>query len=400
MKEKVLKNEADFDKLIREKKFAFGQIGDAETLVIFTFEFELKKDSMSEGGVPEKFDFFNCVFKEKVSVKILERNFRFEGCQFEKTFVCRDSEFKGKARLRNCVFHGTTDFRNTKFIDLADFWRSTFMERAIFYKTDFQGITVFSAATFEKNVLFTYALIEKPILFRGTTLKAGIDLSTAIIPGNIGTYGLSFGDFRTKNGKLNDDDYEKAISESGDIPIKNKRETFRILKQANIQQNNAIESIPFQVLEKKTLLTELTTSISRKKSKSEKESWIEFLAEKWNSIWDLVVLFLNWISNSFGRAPFQSAIFTLLVGAIFFYLNITQTEKYDMALNWEWEIVCTEIPNYVRFILPTHSLQYMEDPKFYEKYAVTNWYYLWDMLGRIFIGFGIYQTIQAFRKFR
>lgn len=395
----VLKTIEEFNNLIREKKFSFGQTGDDKTKVVFAFGFELNADSLRAGGVPAKFEFFNCVFQEKITVRSSERNIRFEDCRFEKDFKCTSSEFTKKVRVFNSVFYGTTDFTNAKFHDLADFWRSTFMQKTIFYKTDFHGTVVFSATTFEKNVLFTYTLIEKLVLFRGTVIKQGIDLSTAIITGSVGTFGLTLWDFKTKNRKLSDAEFETAVSETGEIPIKNKRETFRILKQANIQQNNTIESIPFQVLEKKALLSELLVSIGRGKSKKINETTGEWLAEKWRSCWDLLVLFLNWISNSFGRAPMQGVIFTLTIGALFFYLNIIQTEKYELALRLDWKIVREEIPNYFKFLLPTHGIEYLE-PEFYKKYMVTNWYYVLDILGRVFVGFGIYQTIQAFRKFR
>ncbi|GAB3217312.1 pentapeptide repeat-containing protein [Algoriphagus aestuariicola] len=331
----------------------------------------------------------DCVFTGKVRIYSRERNLTFENCEFHSEMDASESRINGKIRFMSCVFLGSTNFRNTKFKDLADFWRSTFQQKTVFYKTDFLGTAVFSATTFEKNVLFTYTLIEKLILFRGTKIREGIDLSTAIITGSVGTFGLSLWDFKEKKGKLSDTEFESAVSESGDIPIKNKRETFRILKQANIQQNNVIESLPYQALEKKTLLTELLDTLQKP----------DTFKEWWRSFWDLIVLGLNWISNYFGRAPMQGVIFTLTVGVLFFYLNIIQTEKYEVALNLDWNIVRKEIPNYLNFILPTHGLDYLGS-EFYEKYSVSNWYYVWDIVGRIFVGFGIYQTIQAFRKFR
>lgn len=389
METKVLNNTSDFDTLVREKKVAFGQIGAPDLRVIFDFPFHLQSDSLRVGGVPAEFNFYNCVFKKRITLASSKRNIRFEDCAFEDEFNCNNSDFEGKIRLRKCTFAEKANFKNAKFKDLADFWRTTFKKETIFYKTDFMGTVVFSATTFEKNVLFTYALIEKLILFRGTKIREGIDLSTAIITGSVGTFGLSLWDFKAKKGRLTDQEFETAVSETGEIPIKNKRETFRILKQANIQQNNVIESLPYQALEKKTLLTELLDSL--RKSDTVKE-W-------WRSWWDLFVLGLNWMSNSFGRAPMQGVIFTLAMGFLFFYLNITQTEKYEMAMSLSWDVFVEEIPNFLKFILPTHGLDYL-GPEFYKKYPVSNWYYVWDILGRIFVGFGIYQTIQAFRKFR
>ena len=380
---------SDFNFLILEKRNGFGQIGNSDFIVVFTFPFHLKADSMKIGGVPDKYEFYNCVFKKKVTVSYSERNIRFEECLFEEEFTCNDSAFKAKIRIRKCVFNKTTNFKNTRFHDLADFWRSEFKQETIFYKTDFLGTVVFSATVFEKNVLFTYTLIEKLILFRGAVIKKGIDLSTAIISGSIGTFGLELGDFDAKQGILSDEEFETAVSKKGEIPIKNKRETFRILKQANIQQNNVIESIPYQVLEKRTLLSELLISLCQPSSST----------ERWRSSWDLFILGLNWISNYFGKAPIQGVFFTVCIGAFFFYLSITRTGLYEISWNLESEILKTEIPNFFKFLLPTHGVDYL-GPEYYLKDKLSNWYYVWDILGRIFVGYGIYQTIQAFRKFR
>lgn len=383
-----LKQFMDLENLILTKRFSRGSFGDNNTKLIFTFKIDLNA-TFSIGGSPANYNFYNSVFKEDVIIGFVEKNLKLENCEFEKDFVGKNSIFRMKVRIQNCIFHGRVDFSNAKFQDLADFWRSIFKQETIFYKTDFLGTVVFSSATFEKNLLFTYTLIEKLIIFRGTDIKAGIDLSTSIITGSIGTFGLSLWDFKTKNGKLSDADFEHAVSLSGEIPIKNKRETFRILKQANIQQNNVIESLPYQALEKKTLLTELLDSLQKP----------DTVKEWWKSFWDLIVLGLNRISNNFGKAPMQGVVYTLTVGALFFYLNIIQTEKYEMTLSLSWDVFVDEIPNYLKFLLPTHGLDYL-GPEFYTKYEVSNWYYLWDILGRIFVGFGIYQTIQAFRKFR
>lgn len=391
----IVKKLADLESHIAAKEIK-GSVGDINTKLIFKFEIDLNS-TFSFGGSPANYRFLNCVFEENVTVGRTEKNLTIESCEFKKSFVCKNSLFKMKVRFLSCIFHGKTDFRNTKFNDLADFWRSTFKQETIFYKTDFLGMVVFSATTFEKNVLFTYTLIEKLILFRGTVIKKGIDLSTAIISGIIGTFGLSLWDFKTKNGKLSDAEFETTVSEKGEIPIKNKRETFRILKQANIQQNNAIESIPYQVLEKKTLLHEHWYSLRRPKTKGE-TTW-ELFTEKWQSTWDLFVLGLNWSSNYFGKAPMQGVIFTLCFGVLFFYLSITQTAKYAMALNLDADIFLEEISNYLKFLLPTHSIDYL-GPEYFKDGKVSSVFLIWDILGRIFVGFGIYQTIQAFRKFR
>lgn len=393
---KELKDEKEFERMILTDPAFKGQVGSETTQVVFEFELVLDK-SLSSGTVPIRYKYYNCVFKKRLSLCTSGNSISFEHCKFEDEFVCKNTTYKVKVRLKNCDFLGNTDFTNSKFHDLADFWRSTFKQKTIFYKTDFLGTAVFSATSFEKNVLFTYTLIEKLILFRGTKIQQGIDLSTAIITGSVGTFGLSLWDFKAKEGRLTDQEFETAVSETGEIPIKNKRETFRILKQANIAQNNVIESIPYQVLEKLTLYEELKAKIREKKPDGF-EVWVNF-KEKLSACLDFFVLWLNKKSNYFGKAPFQGVLFTLIVGLIFFIPSIYLTDKYELALAFDLEIFKTETANYFKFLLPTHSTDYL-GKDYFEGGNINAGFLIFDILGRVFVGFGIYQTIQAFRKFR
>lgn len=343
-----------------------------------------------------------CVFEGNVHIKSIRNNLTFENCEFFGCVNADNSFLGGKIRFRSCTFFGQVNFNNTKFSDLADFWRSTFKRSTIFYKTDFLGTTVFSAATFENNVLFTYSLIKELVIFRGTAFKKGLDLSTSLIQGTISTFDITLGDFTTKKRPLNDEIFESAVSSSAEIPRKNKRETYRIIKQAFISQNNVIESIKYQVLEKQTLLLEEFYNLirfRRYEHGGQKEGIFWFIYGKMASFINCGVLLLNLSSNWFGRAPLQSAVFTILIGAFFFSLSMSETNQYDFSVHPNFSFIKSEFSSFSKFLLPTHSVNYLGE-NFEEVYRPTNWFYLWDWLGRIAVGFGFYQTIQAFRKFR
>lgn len=104
---------------------------------------------------------------------------------------------------------------------------------------------------------------------------------------------------------------------------------------------------------------------------------------------DKVLLILNWISNDNGRSWFKGILFTLTTALIFYalYLSAIGTE-INFSLKTFWT-------NYILFTssFPKLSL---------EKYSQYN--SIWNVslviwLSRIFISYGIYQTIAAFRKF-
>ena len=202
----------------------------------------------------------------------------------------------------------------------------------------------------------------------------------------MGIFDFHVKDYKCLNKNLSEEAYERAISEDADIPIKNKRETFRILKQEHISQHNIVHSIEYKTLENETYLKENLSKLLRG------ESIVSCVS-------NLFVLSLNWLSSRFGVSYFQAAFFTLIFGGLFYYFTILSTSKYEMAMNFDWNIFYENIPTYSSYLLPTHRFDFLGEG-FGEKYSFSNWFYFFDIFGRIVIGYGIYQTIQAFRKFR
>jgi hypothetical protein len=53
------------------------------------------------------------------------------------------------------------------------------------------------------------------------------------------------------------------------------------------------------------------------------------------------------------------------------------------------------VKQFINFLNPAHSINYIDELNPF--YGIP---YVFDFLGRIAVGYGIYQTVQAFRKFR
>jgi len=361
--------------------------------------------------------FEGCHFKEQVNISncnpsrtaegtvIRESVIEFIGCHFYDEIIAEDSILDCKIRFRDCHFHENVNFRNTSFKGLADFWKCTFYKPTTFYKTDFWDIVVFSAVTFKENVLFTYSLIDKLMILRGAFPEKGFDLSLAIISGELSIFDFQFDDY-SSYGKIYNDTgklleksnntlsyigayetiYETAVSRQHLIPIENKRETYRILKNQLETQKNYIDSIPFKVMESKTLL---------------KESWKKLVNGHTltRPISNIIVLTLNAISNWFGSSYVMGVLFTFSIGTLFYYLSILNTNLYEFDWSINNEIFKRNLGAFVQYIIPTHRFDYAS--KYFNSDLRTNQYfYLWDVIGRVFVGYGIYQTIQAFRKYK
>lgn len=343
----------------------------------------------------------NCEFNGKFNLGTsISCNILIENCIFNGLLNFRHRVFNGKLKVRNCHFR-YVDFYNTVFNELVDFYKCHFHKRVVFCKTDFHKITVFSASIFYQNVLFTYALIEKLVIFRGTLFNKGLDLSTSIGQGAINSFGIKLKNFKTLDIKVSDHAmsesiYDRYITKSGVITTRNKRETFRILKHNLVSQSNISESIDFKVEEKETLRQELKIMQFRQETEGEKYYWYKKLSFDIGILLDRINLFLNRWSNNYGKSFGRALLFVLCIGWFFFYCSLIATDSYQFSIDpckWEFQ---KGLEYFVQFLLPTHKFDYMAA----DEVILTPSFYVLDFLGRLFVGYGIYQFIQAFRKYR
>ncbi len=314
----------------------------------------------------------------------------FEECDFQKQIKFDDIIFSKKFRMLNCSVDDAS-FRNTVFNDLADFWSTTFKKDIIFYKTDFNKTVVFSMATFIGNVLFTYSLFAAKVILARTKFKRGVDLSQSIISWQLKPFDLQF-DFKEFKaeyvGKDDKDDekYQRYISKEAKIPLVNKLHTFQVLKKAFEDIGNYPDSI-LMLREEKTALKKLV-----KEKLKDKDSSV--------NIGDRCILKLNRISNNY-KSDFRNGIwFILAVAIIFGTPTLIFTEAFQNNIcccncTFNVNAVTKGMKFIFTFLNPTHHLSYLENLN-----PIFDVSYIFDFFGRIAVGYGIYQTVQAFRKFK
>ena len=329
-----------------------------------------------------RFVFKNCDFLKNLKISTSKEKtdeIIFDNCTFFELLDLSECKFQKNVKFWQSNFNNV-NFHNTTFYGLADFWSCTFNENVIFYKTDFLGTTVFSAATFKKAVLFTYTSISKVIIFRGTKFENGLDLSQAIISGNLSLHDLKLNKFKAVDNTDDNKQYENYISETAQIPYSNKRETFRIIKQSYSKNGNEIDSLEFRKREHITFFN---------------ETWRNLLNGRkiGSSLQNSFILCLNLISNFFGVSWMISLVFISLIGGLFFLLSITEIPEFYFTYKpKEWEV--EHLKYFLEFLNPTHKFDYIQ------KENLSTKFYFFDFIGRIFVGYGIYQFIQAFRKYK
>lgn len=133
--------------------------------------------------------------------------------------------------------------------------------------------------------------------------------------------------------------------------------------------------------------------------------WRQFRHDK-EGFWKKVKLFfenigfrLNWFSNNHGESWLVALVFTIGVGLLFFTASIWGLTHWG-----DFKTLNDHIHKLPGFMLPTHSYDYLskdiiETTKAtYPHLKVNLWHTLWDFLGRIFVGYGIFQFISAFRR--
>tara|TARA_R110002051_G_scaffold308954_1_gene381261 strand:- start:5479 stop:6645 length:1167 start_codon:yes stop_codon:yes gene_type:complete len=370
------------------------QIGNRLVPAVHEFEIDFDIDipinlanyeSRFPAGAKDALEFKSCKFSKTVNFKSNAVKLYIYDCHFEET-NWNDVTFQNKVRMQSCHFHKPLILNNTVFEDLVDFWDTKFYEKVVFYKTDFEATVVFSLATFKQNLLFTYTRFARQVLLRGTVIEKGIDLSLAIIDGTLSIFDFKVPDFPALIENQTRLEYEVSVSEDGDIPIKNKRETLRIIRKAFEGNSDYINSLNYKKLELKTFDKILDYNI-------------KISQDKWSNKFNRVILWLNRKSNDYGTRFEYGVLFTFRVGLIFFILIFLSTEEFwnRICLNCEidLDVIAYTIKQFINYLNPVHSMDFIDEVR-----PIFGISYIFDFFGRIAVGYGIYQTVQAFRKYR
>ena len=354
----------------------FVSIGSFNYKSLIGFEFsvsELHETQLKKVGVNSnvKIEFINIIFKNKFTFnnrKIFKQSLEFIKCYFYFIPSFGDKIFESKIKFRLCEFERIY-IHNATFNEYLNFYDCLFFGKVIILKCSFNDNVVFTKSTFQSNCLFTYSNFEKLGIFSRAKFHdkdknpTALDLSQAIINGQLIFFDTILGNYKAFKIDSNSINFDKTIIEGDVIPMQNKRETFRIIKHQLLQQNNVIEAEKYGKLEKQTLWYE-TYKDFRIKNTS-----------------DLLLLSLNKISNNYKTSWLYALIFTFSVAFISHsILSISESNDFCDGLK------------FVKLLNPTDFSFYSvaHSGKIYTVYFVA----------KIFIGFGIYQLIQAFRKYR
>lgn len=311
----------------------------------------------------------NCIFKEEVY---------FRGCTFNELLNLNNSTFESKTRFHFSSFKKESSFQNTSFCDLVDFYHTNFEFTQSFWLTDFLDITIFSNATFHKQVQFLYNKISNKtfISFENAEFKESLDISRANFWCRLQVWGIIVNIIPNEYWLYETDKIqERTDLNLSETSLKRIRESYRRIKQEFRNNNNNIEALRFQEYEMITYKNEL-----------------ESLKTNEKSLEDRIILTFNELSNKFGTSWSRGLGFTVITTLIF-YLLFLWTIQDGIYFKPTWE----GLGDFIKYFLQFLNIAFWN----FKPFGIDNyiWGYVILFIGRIFIGYGYYQTIQAFRKY-
>jgi hypothetical protein len=159
-------------------------------------------------------------------------------------------------------------------------------------------------------------------------------------------------------------------------------EVFNDLYTVSQSQNNKRDQIEYYKYSKNALLNSMLN-----------KHWFK-------NIPSIISLGLSWIYSDFGTKWIRALfIVTPLLGALFFTLMMLLT-KYDLDIsNHGFENFKMLLAYYIRFLNPAHRINFMDN--IFSDFIFSNnfIFVLLDTFGRIFIGIGLFETVQSFRSY-
>ena len=431
----TFEQEANFSGSIFNLKADFSE-------TIFGIEKEGNNSEKSSSEV--KFLIENAKFQKEVdfSKAIFYDAIYFSGTEFctdiedyaKKSINFENAQFKRKVRFHHCKFYNTVRFENTSFNKLVDFYCAHFYKPQQFHFTDFLDRAIFSNTEFDKEIQFLHCRVESNsyIRFESANFKKGLDISRSNFNDKVNFWNIEIEEGDIFIFSKYEDDFEvlkNKINSKKTVPSVYKQlcETYRIIKDNSHKQNNKIEALEFS---KKEMLVY--------------ERELKSVSSKSNN--DKLLLLANKISNNFGTNWLRGILFTASAGIItyllmlcclpfihntYIFILFTSIIIIISAFSFLNKDIDSFLPILILIILSflltiilfKSPFVYKEnicikdyiipdfikilnviDLKPFEKeensiFNLSGLSYLFLFIGRIFIGYGYYQTIQAFRKF-
>ncbi|HNR21159.1 MAG TPA: hypothetical protein PKN75_15110 [Bacteroidia bacterium] len=109
--------------------------------------------------------------------------------------------------------------------------------------------------------------------------------------------------------------------------------------------------------------------------------------------WTWIQLTLSRFTNNYGTNWFQAVLVTFLGFGVLTHWAYVHSFGYEFSFDPDWGVTKKLIGHYFKFMSPIRSFNYNHGLGIESNMAP-----IYDFIGRVLIAYGIYETIQAFRK--
>ena len=340
-------------------------------------------------------NFGSAIFNNSVDFNnTLFNNTGFINVIFNDLADFHNAIFDSLVNFNNAIFNNLVNFSNTSFNHIVSFSNANFNNKCFFHQTKIKNtLDLYNINFNEKsyiefiniNINYDYDNDAKRYKFTEPHEKSKINIVDTVINGRI--------DFN--NVKIKNIDFEgSSVMGAGVLNRVNLEaecanwETATFLKNEELKRNNTIKALEYKAIEKDLYEKELMD-----KNKS-MQVWGEILSIK-----------LSKLSNNHGQDWLKALRFTAGFGAIFLILSyipyciniiFLQKPEYEILLKLAKNI----IPAYFEYLIPTKynfiptALDNTKNIPFYIT-SISSFFYF---AGKIAIGYGMVEIVQAFRK--
>ena len=383
----TFKREAQFWFAIFKGKAQFWQTTFKGQTNFLSAEFELKVDFMNttfEGMS----DFGSVKFNDEINML---------GVNFLDTLCFSRTRFKKNINFENCNFMQTVELINISSIDdscaLLDLnFRFSNIEKLFVIDLGYRNTSDRFKSSINGNVDFSYCFFKKDsvVILRnieGFQKKEihEINFEYANIHGNIVMQDIEYNSLSLENATV-----MGSISLSDNVKFKHTagRHTDCVLKHEALKINDNVNFLKYRKREHFKICKDWF-------QKEEKDRYylLKYTRNFFNGISETIVILLNLCSNNFGQSWILGVFFTLGVAAL--SVANLQIKSNDIIIAFDLKDAWTYLPKFwndtIKFVWLPNTIS--EESKKLAEASITVF-----VLGKIAVGFGIYQTVAAFRR--
>ncbi|MBP1630981.1 MAG: hypothetical protein H6Q15_1874 [Bacteroidetes bacterium] len=382
---------------------SFNESQEIKTLSLICRDTSFEEKVWIEGINTDKLSFINCKFLETTKIFDLKGELmgaNFSNSTIEGLFLFNGWNSKIDLNKKAKINFSHVFLKSSGYIILRNFnfFEDPEKEEETDEKNNDEGES-------NGNFSFNFANILGNVIFQSSNINSLI-ANKANFLGHLLIQDISLNKLNLENSSGNITFNPKKGFVVNKNTIAN-RDTARIIKKCKENDGDKIKSLDYKSLEHSLFRDELNEKLKEQSKDSDKEKGerkpleraedtiIKLFSNVINKLnQDRILLLLNTCSNNNGTSWIKGVIFTIISCFVFFSIYIMAKDGMGNVFIWTDEKYIGDALSYFWLF---GGLDILKNSN---KDILISWYALIPyILGKIFIGYGIYQTISAFRKF-